>query len=63
MFRGTRIAALAVAATMAALPAAHADEDAFSQVEAKIRELAPSAKMIAVSETPIDGILQVQVNS
>ena len=57
------MAALVVAATMAAPPVAHADEDAFSSVEAKIRELAPSAKMIAVSETPIDGILQVQVNS
>jgi len=37
-------------------------QDKFDLVEQRIRELAPSARSIAVSETPIDGILQVQVN-
>jgi len=32
-------------------------------IEEKIRALAPNAKTIAVSETPIEGILQVQINS
>jgi len=34
----------------------------YSAVEERIRILAPNATSIAVSETPIDGILQVQVN-
>ena len=37
-------------------------EDDFDVVEKRIRELAPSARFIAVSETPADGILQVQIN-
>lgn len=32
-------------------------------LEEKIRNLAPGATIIAVSETPIDGLLQVQINS
>jgi thiol:disulfide interchange protein DsbC len=36
-------------------------KDKFELVEEKIRELAPSAKSIAVSETQMNGILQVQV--
>lgn len=39
------------------------DEQAFDAVEAKIRSLVPNAKTIAVSETPIAGVLQVQINS
>jgi len=35
----------------------------FDAVEAKIRALVPNAKTIAVSETPIAGLLQVQINS
>lgn len=35
----------------------------FDAVEAKIRGLVPNAKTIAISETPIEGILQVQINS
>ena len=35
----------------------------FDAVEAKIRALVPNAKTIAVSETPIEGLLQVQINS
>ncbi|HET6565796.1 MAG TPA: DsbC family protein [Xanthomonadales bacterium] len=36
-------------------------KDKFELVEERIRELAPSAKSIAVSETRVEGILQVQV--
>lgn len=36
-------------------------KDKFELVEERIRELAPSAKAIAVSETPMTGILQVQI--
>lgn len=36
-------------------------KDKFELVEERIRELAPSAKSIAVSETPMTGILQVQI--
>lgn len=39
------------------------DEQAFDAVEAKIRSLVPNATTIAVSETPIAGVLQVQINS
>jgi thiol:disulfide interchange protein DsbC len=35
----------------------------FDTVEAKVRSLAPNATTIAISETPIEGILQVQINS
>jgi thiol:disulfide interchange protein DsbC len=38
-------------------------ENGVGSVEEKIRSLAPNATIIAISETPIDGILQVQVNS
>jgi thiol:disulfide interchange protein DsbC len=37
-------------------------QDEFAVVEERIRTLAPSARSIAVSETPIEGILQVQIN-
>jgi thiol:disulfide interchange protein DsbC len=37
-------------------------QDDFSVVEERIRGLAPKAKTIAISETPIKGILMVQVN-
>lgn len=39
------------------------DDQAFGAVEAKIRSLVPNAKTIAISETPIAGVLQVQINS
>ena len=38
-----------------------ADND-YSAVEERIRSLAPSASSIAISETPIDGVLMVQVS-
>jgi thiol:disulfide interchange protein DsbC len=37
-------------------------EDDFSAVEERIRALAPNASSIAISETPIEGILMVQVS-
>lgn len=37
-------------------------QDKFELVEARIRSLAPTARSIAVSETPIAGLLQVQIN-
>ena len=37
-------------------------EDDFSAVEERIRALAPNAGSIAISETPIEGILMVQVS-
>lgn len=37
-------------------------QDKFELVEAAIRTMAPTATSIAVSETPIQGILQVQIN-
>lgn len=40
-----------------------AEESDFNVVEEKLRSLVPSATTIAVSETPIEGILQVQINS
>jgi thiol:disulfide interchange protein DsbC len=36
---------------------------AFDTVEQKIRTLAPSATTVAISETPVDGLLQAQINS
>lgn len=43
--------------------AAAVDEASIGIVEEKARLLAPNAKTIAVSETPIEGIMQVQINS
>jgi thiol:disulfide interchange protein DsbC len=57
------IAALLASSLMASTFAAAAEENADGIIEEKIRTLAPNAKTIAISETPIDGILQVQINS
>jgi len=38
-------------------------QDKFELVEARMRALAPGARSIAVSETPIEHVLQVQINS
>jgi thiol:disulfide interchange protein DsbC len=37
-------------------------EEEYSKIEERLRTLAPNATSIAISETPIDGILQVQIN-
>lgn len=43
------------------LQAAFAEEE-MDVVEAKLRALAPSATTIAISETPVEGLLQAQIN-
>ena len=48
--------------TITANASADSEQD-FNAVETKIRTLVPNAKTIAISETPIKGILQVQINS
>jgi len=40
-----------------------AEEKSFSVVEEKLRGLVPNAATLAISETPIEGVLQVQINS
>jgi len=40
-----------------------AEDVSSSIVEEKIRTLVPNAKTIAISETPVDNVLQVQINS
>jgi len=52
----TIISGLLLAAPLAALA-----QDDYSAVEERIRKLAPNVKSIAISETPIEGILMVQV--
>jgi len=52
----TIISALLLAAPLTALA-----QDDFSVVEERIRTLAPNATSVAISETPIEGILMVQV--
>ena len=44
------------------LSASAVAQDDYSLIEQRIRTLAPTARSIAVSETPIEGILQVQIN-
>jgi len=39
------------------------DDTEFNAVEEKLRSLVPNATAIAISETPIAGVLQVQINS
>jgi thiol:disulfide interchange protein DsbC len=48
---------------MTTMNAAAEEDKSFDAVEAKIRALVPNAKTIAISETPIEGVLQVQINS
>jgi thiol:disulfide interchange protein DsbC len=56
-------AALLASLSMTAVFAGVAEEKEFNAVEEKLRTLAPNATTIAISETPIEGILQVQINS
>jgi thiol:disulfide interchange protein DsbC len=55
-FFTTIISGLLLAAPLTALA-----QDDFSVVEERIRVLAPNAKSVAISETPIEGLLMVQV--
>lgn len=56
-------AALIASLSMTAVVAGVVEETEFNAVEEKLRKLVPNATTIAVSETPIDGLLQVQINS
>jgi thiol:disulfide interchange protein DsbC len=56
-------AALLAGLLMTGAYAGMAEEKDFNAVEEKIRTLAPNAQNISISETPIEGILQVQINS
>lgn len=56
-------AALLASLLMLSTFASAAEEVGAGIVEEKVRTLVPNAKTIAVSETPIEGILQVQINS
>ncbi len=51
------LAILLLAISLAAVAA-----DDYSIIEERIRSMAPNVQSIAISETPIDGILQVQIN-
>ena len=51
-----------LALLLLAFTAPVAADDDFGVVEEKIRALAPNAKSIAISETPIEGLLMVQVS-
>jgi thiol:disulfide interchange protein DsbC len=51
---------LAIFLLAVSLAAVAADD--YSIIEERIRSMAPNVNSIAISETPIDGILQVQIN-
>jgi thiol:disulfide interchange protein DsbC len=56
-------AALLAVLLMTAVYADMEENKDFNAVEGKLRALVPNAKTIAISESPIAGILQVQINS
>lgn len=64
--RARRLASAAASLLLASITA-QAQESAvapaFDAVEQKVRTLAPSATTVAISETPVDGLLQAQINS
>ena len=57
------ITALFTCLVMITTYASAEENQSFDAVEANVRALVPNAKTIAVSETAIDGVLQVQINS
>ena len=57
------IAAFLASLLMALSCAEASEEKGFNIIEEKLRTLVPNATTIAISETPIKGILQVQINS
>ena len=59
LFFAALLASLSVTSALAGV----AEEKDFTAVEEKLRTLAPNATTMAISETPIEGILQVQINS
>lgn len=57
-----RFHSLGITAVLLAVSVTAAADDDYSAVEEQIRALAPQAKSIAISETPIDNLLMVQIN-
>lgn len=53
---------IAILAMSAISFSAYAADD-FKTVETRIRALVPNAATVAISETPVEGLLQVQINS
>jgi thiol:disulfide interchange protein DsbC len=60
MKRRGRIMMLLAMAAAVSLPVMA--QDKFERVEQRIRTLAPSVRSLAVAETPVEGLLQVQIN-
>ncbi len=56
-------AALMTCVCLSVTQVAIAEDGSNNIVEEKIRTMVPNAKTIAISETPIDGVLQVQINN
>ena len=57
------VAFLLLGATMVFTTAAVAEDEDYSVVEGKIRTLVPAARTVAIADSPVDGLLQVQINS
>ncbi len=57
------ITTLVTCLLMTTMNAGASEAKSFDAVETQIRTLVPNAKTIAISESPIEGILQVQINS
>lgn len=57
------VAFLLFGLTMVFTTAAVAKDADHSLVEEKIRALVPTAKTVAIADSPVDGLLQVQINS
>jgi thiol:disulfide interchange protein DsbC len=50
-----------ICGVLIAMPALAAADEDYSAVEERIRGLVPQAKSIAISETPVEGLLMVQI--
>ena len=50
-----------ICGVLIAMPALAAADEDYSAVEERIRALAPQTKSIAISETPVEGLLMVQI--
>lgn len=61
-FLNRRRAVVMAILTAGAVGTAQAEQD-FQAVESKLRTVAPTAETIAISETPIAGLLQAQINN
>jgi thiol:disulfide interchange protein DsbC len=59
----TRPAILAALLALSFTAFAQTEEPDYDAVEAKLRAIAPGATTIALSETPVEGLLQAQINT